>query len=88
MATTLPARASLRAVESASRSASPRRTLKAPIASMIGPSGHQKSSDFAMNRTKRVFESAIPRGQGSKFEWWPAASTNPPGGRFSRPRTS
>ena len=44
---------------------------------MIFPSGNQKSSDFAMKRRNRRGKSGIPRGHGSKFDEWFAASTQP-----------
>src|SRR5687768_11362950 len=54
---------------------------------MTQESGGQKSSDLAMKRRKRRGQSGMPSGHGSKFELWFAASTKPPSGRFSRPRS-
>ena len=42
---------------------------------MSGPSGNQKSSDLAMKRRNRRGQSGNPIAHGSRFEWWPAAST-------------
>ena len=86
MTTMCPSRHSRIAVSIASRSCSPRRTGKAPQAAMNGPSGNQKSSDFAMKRRYRRGKSAMPSGQGSAFERWLAARTYPPAaGSRSRP---
>jgi hypothetical protein len=53
---------------------------------MIALRGNQKSSDFAMKRRKRRGKSGTPSGQGSKFDQWFAARTNPPSrGRFPLP---
>ncbi len=53
---------------------------------MIGPSGNQNSSAFAMNRKKRRGKNGIASGHGSKFDQWFAARTKPPAlGTFSTP---
>ena len=81
-----PSRQSSTAVSTATSSPSPRRTGNAPPDRAIQPSGNQKSSDFAMKRRKRRGKRGIPSGQGSKFDQWFAARTNPPSlGRFSTP---
>ena len=86
MTTAWPSRASSIAVAIASSSCSPRRTRKPPPAVMTRLSGNQNSSDFAMKRKKRRGKSGIASGQGSKFDQWFAASTNPPvAGRCSTP---
>ncbi len=84
---TLPSRASRTAVAIASRSCCPRRTGNAPAASMSLPSGNQYSSDFAMKRRKRCGHSGMASAHGSKLDTWLHASTHPPAGTFSRPRT-
>ena len=77
----VPSRASETAVAIASSSCSPRLTSNAPPARMIGPSGNQKSSAFAMKRKKRLGKNGIASGHGSKFDQWFAASTKPAGAR-------
>jgi hypothetical protein len=75
IAITLPARARLIAVSIAWRSARPRFTLNAPAPERISERGNQKSSDFPMNRRKRLGQMASPSAHGSRFDTCPAART-------------
>ena len=87
MTTISPSRQNRTAVSIASRSAWSRRTGKPPPARTNGFMTGLKSSDLAMKRRFRRGKRGIPSGQGSKFELWFAASTQPPlAGTFSAPR--